>query len=241
MLLGRRFKADGYPWNSVEDMLDTILEPSGYTYQGLQEHGPIYPDYEYYKFEKGLLRPDGELGFSTPTGRIELYSTLFEHFGMDPLPTFNEPSMGPEATPELYEEYPFILMSGVRITTMFHSEHRQIPYMRLFNSDPLIEMNAEDAKAMDINEGDWVWIENPNGKIRQRAHLTLGIEPGMALCQHGWWYPEAEPSSPHLYGMWEVNANQLLKNKPHPVCGFGSDVKCVLCKIYKVSEEEISR
>jgi hypothetical protein len=59
----------------------------------------------------------------------------------------------------------------------------------------------------------------------------------MALAQHGWWFPEQEASEPNLYGMWDVNVNHLLLNAPSK-CGFGSDIKCVLARIYKVSDEQ---
>ena len=63
-----------------------------------------------------------------------------------------------------------------------------------------------------------------------------------ALARHGWWYPEKEGTEeagePSLYGMWDVNVNHLLLNAPSKA-GFGSDIKCVLCKIYKVREDEM--
>jgi hypothetical protein len=33
------------------------------------------------------LRPDKKPGFQTPSGRIELYSSLREGWGLEPLPT----------------------------------------------------------------------------------------------------------------------------------------------------------
>ena len=53
--------------------------------------GMHYSPFRYYKYKEGLLRPDGQPGFMTPTGRYELYCTLFESFGDDPLPYYQEP------------------------------------------------------------------------------------------------------------------------------------------------------
>ena len=68
---------------------------------------------DYYKYERGEMRQDGQPGFATPTGRIELWSTAFNQFGDDPLPYYLEPEFGP-GNPELMKEYPFILTTGAR-------------------------------------------------------------------------------------------------------------------------------
>ncbi|MDR1185737.1 MAG: molybdopterin-dependent oxidoreductase [Coriobacteriales bacterium] len=237
-LLGKRFNEEAWPWDNEEEILDTILKPSGFTYQELRDRGYVYPEYTYRKYEKGLLRADGQPGFHTPTGRVELYSIHFQNFGYDPLPYYEEPALSPVSTPDLYKEYNLVLMTGARSPVFFHSEHRQIPYLRQINSDPYVEIHPDFAKENDINEGDWVWLENPRGRCRQRAKLTQAILPGTALGQHAWWYPEEEGSEPHLYGMRPVNINYLLVNAP-AVHGFGADIKATLCKIYKVKEGEM--
>ena len=43
---------------------------------------------------------------------------------------------------------------------------------------------------------------------------------------------------PNLYGFRQSNINQLLANKPGRT-GFGADLKCTLCKIYRCSEEDL--
>lgn len=49
--------------------------------------------FEYRKCEKGLLRPDGQIGFSTEIGRAEIYSMIFHYaswFGLDSLHCYVE-------------------------------------------------------------------------------------------------------------------------------------------------------
>lgn len=58
----------------------------GMTYEELKEKVVYQREVNYRKYETGRLRPDGQPGFNTPTGRIELYSTMFRQFGEDPLP-----------------------------------------------------------------------------------------------------------------------------------------------------------
>ena len=61
---------------------------------------------EYRKYAKGLLRKGGEPGFDTPSGKVELVSSLLEKYGYDALPVYVEPIEGPLGSPELYEEIP---------------------------------------------------------------------------------------------------------------------------------------
>ena len=57
-----------------------------FDYDELQEKVVIQRDVYYRKYETGLLRPDGKVGFNTSTGRINLYSPMFASVGEDPLP-----------------------------------------------------------------------------------------------------------------------------------------------------------
>ena len=56
------------------------------------------------------------MGFATPTGKAELYSTIFEQLDYDPLPRHEEPHENPISNPELAKQYPLMLMSGARET-----------------------------------------------------------------------------------------------------------------------------
>ena len=69
----------------------------------------------YRKYESGRLRPDGQPGFNTPTGRVELYSTMFRQFGEDPLPYYEEPQLSPVSTPDIAETYPLVLTTGAHV------------------------------------------------------------------------------------------------------------------------------
>ncbi len=132
----------------------------------------------YRKYETGKLRPDGMPGFNTPTGRVELYSTMFRQFGVDPLPFYEEPQFSPVSTPEKMEEYPFVLTTGARTYCYFHSEGKQIPYLREMNPDPLIEINPEDALKLGIADGQWVRVSNPFGSCVLKAKVTQIVKPG---------------------------------------------------------------
>jgi anaerobic selenocysteine-containing dehydrogenase len=238
--IGSRFNHDMFPWPDVDGMYDAMLEPAPINYEELTKLRWWYDSsIEYYRYEKGLFRLDGKPGFPTPTGRIELYSTVAESIGAPPLPFYSEPYEGPYSTPERYEKYPVITITGTRNVQFFHSEGRQVGKFREICKYPTFEINPEYAKEMGIEEGDWCWIENDLARIRQRAHLTNIIDKRCINLQSGWWFPEMDPHDDPMYGCWDVNPNCLIEPGHQGVTGFGADYKALLCKIYKVQEGEM--
>jgi len=193
----------------------------------------------YRKYEKGLLRADGQPGFNTTTGKVELSPLLYKAWGIDPLPYHLEPPIGPITTPDQYKDYPYILTTGGRSFEFFHSEHRQIETMREFHPDPLVMINPEVAQAHGIKEGDWVWIEGTNGgRFKQKAHLDVALNPKFIHAEHGWWFPEREGAEPSLFGTFDSNPNNVTVAECTGQGGIGSPIKSMLCKIYKVNTDE---
>jgi anaerobic selenocysteine-containing dehydrogenase len=235
--LGRRLNPEAWPWKNVREMFSAMIKTVGMTFEELRDKGFAYDTFEYKKYEKGLLRPDKEAGFNTPTGKVELYSTVLERCGLDALPYFEEPPESPVSAPEIAKAYPLVLTTGARIRSFFHSEHRQIRSLRRMNPDPLTEIHPETAKKLGIKDGDWIYIENKHGRCKQRAKLTAGIHPRVVHCQHGWWFPEKPGAEPSLYGAWESNINLLLPSGWTGRSGFGYPFKAQLCRVYKLEED----
>jgi len=200
--LGRRMgqKAWGA---SVEADLDYILEPGGVTWAQVKDKPYIRGEVKFRKYE--------ERGFSTPTGKFELYCTTFEKWGYDPLPQYKEIPESPVSKPEMVKEYPYILITGPRTPVFYHSEYRMIPWLREIRPDPTVEIHPETAEKYGIKDGDWVFIESPRGKIKQRAELTTGIDTRVVCIEHGWWFPERKDPG---HGWDESNSNILTDNDP---------------------------
>jgi anaerobic selenocysteine-containing dehydrogenase len=173
-------------------------------------------------------------GFATPTGKVELYSTVLEKLGYEPLPRYEEPPETPVSQPELAKKYPFILITGARFRPMHHSEHRQIRSLRRLYPYPTAEINPETARRLNIGEGDWVVIETLRGKIKQKAKLTSRIPPRMIEAQHGWWFPEEIGEDPLLYRAFESNVNVLTEDDD-TYCDSATGAVTfgpMLCKVY---------
>jgi len=173
------------PWNSVEEFLEAMLFKTEVDFAELKKTSAYVVPLRLKKYEKA--------GFKTPTKKFELYSTMFEKNGYEPLPNYVEPPESPLSKPELLNEYPFILYTGNRHLEYYHSQGRQIASLRKLVPDPLVEVNPKTAIELGLNDGDWLWIETPQvrgERVRMRLKVTDKVHPKMVMARHGWWFPE---------------------------------------------------
>ena len=198
----------------------------GYTFKEVVDMAGIQGDLVFKKYEK--------YGFATPTRKVELYSTIFEKLGYDPLPGYEEAPGSPISAPELAKEYPLILITGGRVRHYYHSEFRQIEMMRKRHPDPLLQIHPETAQKLGIEDGDWVYVESKLGKAQFKAQVFDGIDPRVVHAEHSWWFPEDEGAEPSLHGVWKSNVNVLLDDDPDhcdQICGGWPNTG--LCKVYR--------
>ncbi|MBW2517789.1 MAG: molybdopterin-dependent oxidoreductase [Deltaproteobacteria bacterium] len=225
--LAHRVGQGDHWWDDFEQALDWILEPMDITWQDFKKMDYLRGEviHQKYKFK----------GFSTPSRKFELYATLLEQWGYDPLPQYREPPESPYSTPERFKDYPYILITGRRSPGFFHTENRQIPWLRELHRDPIVEIHPRAANKEGITEGQWVVIESPRGKIRQRAKLFEGMDARVVSAEHGWWFPEKKGPG---YGWDESNINILTDNAYDtcdPAMG-ATNVRTLLCRIYPEPE-----
>ncbi|MFC1868818.1 molybdopterin-dependent oxidoreductase [Thermodesulfobacteriota bacterium] len=217
------------PMKSVHELNDWLLSPTGMTFDEVRAKDIVHVPFEYRKYEKKDYR------FPTETGKIELYSMHFEKYGYDPLPYFEEPPQSPYSTPELFKEYPLILISGSRTNCFYHGLGRQIPWLRELYPEPTMEIHPDTAEKMGICDGDWVWIETSQkkGRIKQKAELTLGIHPKVVHARSHWWFPEKKGEAEDA--CTESNINTIMSmSGPYDSISGTTVVRGCLCKIYKV-------
>jgi anaerobic selenocysteine-containing dehydrogenase len=175
--LAKRLGLKDMFWENETAMYDYLLGPTGLTLSEFIKEKRIYAPLVFKQYEKK--------GFKTPSGKVEIYSSIFEKNGCDPLPTYTEPFQSPIQTPGLTKEYPLI-MTSARRPFFRHSENRQNPLLR--EQCPLapVRIHPETANKMGIDDGDPVIIETPTGKISANAELTEGIHPDVIQTMPGW-------------------------------------------------------
>jgi anaerobic selenocysteine-containing dehydrogenase len=240
--LGRKMGYGEYfPWKTREQAIDDELEPLGITCEDLKKHPEgliitvppflytqkrgfwgeiirgimklvVFRDYPY-MYKKYEMQ-----GFMTPSKKVEIYSEQLEKHGHDPLPAYREPAESPVSQPEMAKEYPLILIAGTKLEAYTHSMMRNIPGLRKYAPENLVEIHPEAASKLKINTGYFVKVSSPRGHIQCKASITDIIDSRVV----------------HLYhGFNESNCNVLTDNKAFdPITG-SVGMKSLLCKVEK--------
>jgi cysteine desulfurase NifS len=215
-----------------EAMIRQALQGSGYTLEDVRAAGGWVrlstPMMEYRKWQKGSLCPDGQPGFDTPTGKFEIWSTVLEEYGYEPLPKFIEPKEGPMSSPDLTGKFPLVFNSGARTQNEFRSQHHGIPGLAKDYPEPTVDINNRDAKERGISDGDLVTVTTPRGSVRFRARVGDDIMPGVVECAMG----GGTPVGPEAWQEWNVNKLTDLGNFDD-ISGFPV-YKALLCDVARV-------
>lgn len=167
--LGRYF-----PWHDYTVVLDWQLKQVGSSLAEMQRVGvkrfarktPIY------------FAEDADIRFNTPSGKIELWSSLLAETGQDPLPKYTPPQRPPEG--------------------YYHLNYGRAPahtFGRTINNPQLFELMPENAVWVhpsvaalhDLRSGDYVLLENPQGRRsnRVRVRVTQRIRTDSIFIVHG--------------------------------------------------------
>ncbi len=221
-----------YPRNE-EEVVRHVLKGSPFSLEDVRAAGgQVQVEtvmMQYKKWEKGLLRKDGKLGFETPTGKFEIASTLLEEHGYDPLPVYTEPAESPLSQPNLAKKFPLVFNSGSRVTTDFRSQFHGIPGLAKERPEPTVTIHTRDAAVRGIRNGDAVILRSPRGSVRLRALVTDDIVPGAVDANMG----GGGPLGPKAWQ--ECNINDLTDLRYDPISGFPI-YKTLLCEVVRASE-----
>lgn len=139
----------------------------GITYEALTEK-------QYMKADVQPLFP-GKL--PTPSGKIELYSLAMEHDGYPPLPVY---------TPLAEDgELPFLFVPGPNHHFLNSTFSNNEKHVRMEKA-PRLYMNAADAAALGIADGDKVKVWNERGQCTFVAAVGDDVLPGVVVSQGLW-------------------------------------------------------
>ena len=196
---------------------DYMLEPTGITVEDLKEapDGVIKCQVPIREQKHYVMA-----GFQTPSGKVEIKSSILEKYGYDPLPVYKEPVESPISQPDLAQLYPLVLTTGARTISYTHSQHRNLKKLRSMVPEPLLEIHPDDAERRGIESGDMVAVSSPRGVVKVKTRVTDIILPGVVHLPHHW--PD------------EANANILCDDgNLDPISGFPA-FKSQLCQVIKI-------
>jgi cysteine desulfurase NifS len=224
-----------YP-QTEESILERALENTGFTVDEVRKAGgsvqvePVIMQYK--KWQKGLLRDDGQPGFATPSTKFEISSSILAEHGYDPLPNYTEPLESPQSSPNLAKDFPLVFNSGARTFYDFRSQHHGVKSLGANQPDPMVTINTRDAAARNINDTDWVLVSTPRGSVTLRARVTDSIVQGAIDANMGGGGPLGPKS-------WqECNVNELTDLDHYdPISGFPI-YKSLLCQVKRTDQKE---
>jgi len=214
-LASRMGLGDLFPWQSDEELVRYLLEPTGLSFDYLLNEKPEGDFYaqKIYDIPEGLFR--------TPSGKIEIYSKALEEIGFDPLPSFLEPERGSRRGGRKWlDKYPLILSTGSRNLYYTHSQHRQAKKLTKLYPEPLAEIGPKTAQKYGLVDNDAIAIETNRGQVKMKVKVEDRVAEGVVLAPHGW--------------LDEANANRLTDvNCREPIMGY-PDMKSLQCQIRKI-------
>lgn len=167
--------ADFFPWASMDEVLDVILNDptTGHaTVASLRGAGGFAP-------LKVPAVAYADWKFDSPSGKIEFYSPRAERLGLPPLPMHKVDKGSP---------YPLALSFG-RTLTHFHSfydEGRALSSLAKHNTAPQLWISPADADARQLADGDAIKIYNERGEFAAKACITNDMRPGVVWMHDGW-------------------------------------------------------
>jgi anaerobic selenocysteine-containing dehydrogenase len=139
---------------------------------------------------------NGLIKFTDPI-QIHLYSEVLQKFKMaaqgrtngrqppehlrqrvetffDPLPMYHDP-LEYETTNN--NEFPLNAVTQ-RPMAMYHSWDSQNAWLRQIHADNALVMHPSVGLEHEFEDGDWVWVESPHGKVKCVCQFSEAVEPG---------------------------------------------------------------
>ena len=208
-----------YAFKNDKEWVNYMLKPTGLTVDDFAGKPIVYATepVTYQKYLKG--------GFGTPSKKVELYSETYAKYGQDPLPSYKEPLALKDWDPKAHPQYP--LKGTTRKQYQYvHTKFRNLDYLKKLYPEPLVTIHPDDASAHQIQEGNMVRVESPNGSVVMKATISDRARPGLIVVDFGWGNPWDAP---------QTNANSLARGDVWDPISGGTSNRLFYCSIHKVN------
>lgn len=163
-----------FPFSRYEEFLRAQLAGTGVSLDELRGRG--FVEWPAEPIAPGRLRKGG---FMTPSGRVELVSSLLTAAGFAREP---RPATWRTSTDDAI--FPYHLVTH-KLPFHTQSATAENPYLAGIQSDNPIVMNPETAAQIGVESGDTVQVESRRGALAARVRVSAGIRPDtLALAHH---------------------------------------------------------
>jgi len=157
--LGERLGlGDFFQYKDEEDYIRQQLAPLGVGLAEIRTHGYVHAP-------EGNEN-SGEPTWSTPSGKIELFSSTLEAGKFDPVPRWEEP---PQPKPGAF----YLLTGKVAQHTQFGTQNNQL--LHKYQDEPRLWMSVEAAQELGLKDRDLVEVTSEVGSVKVALEVTPAI------------------------------------------------------------------
>src|SRR5215472_1136409 len=176
---------------SLDQMIDTALASENPWLKGidrarLEKEGHVRLNFGSRAGEEQTRKPFlpfARGNFRTSSGKAELYSEDLKAQGLDPVASFVAPEESRHGGSA--KRYPLELLAR-KADNFLNSSFSNLPCLQAMEEVGLLEMNAADAQARGIREGDPVRVFNHRGEILLKARVDGRVGPGVVAARLSW-------------------------------------------------------
>ncbi len=181
----------------MNEMIRKVIEPAGLTYDQLaQEKAIDVVGQDYIPYKDGI--------FLTASQKAEFWVGAWKEEGFNPIASYARAEEDARNADGLASKYP--LFSVQRKTYRgVHSTFNNLEWMdEVCDTQPVILLNAADAKERGISDGDAVVVYNDRGEHHGVAEVGERIKQGVVGLQNGWWEQQGGSSSCVTNDKWKT-------------------------------------
>ena len=199
--LGLKLGLDEYfQFEDIEEVLDWELKEMGSSLEEMQKIGVKSFERE----SSDLYIADGEdYEFDTPTGKIELYSTLLAEEGFDPMPVYT-------AHPEPPSGFYRLIYGRAPMHTFSRTSNN--PNLNDLMDENSVWINPKVATQWGIKNDQYIWLQNQDNIISSfpvKARVTEKIRWDSVYIVHGFGHSNKRLTRAHGRG---ASDSQLITN-----------------------------
>ncbi|HEX9078308.1 MAG TPA: molybdopterin-dependent oxidoreductase [Desulfuromonadaceae bacterium] len=195
-----------FPWHDYEEKIKAQCALWGINYEELKKNGTVtFPD-----SAAPYITPLNPPQFTTPSGKIELYSTELKEHGFDPVPRYVSHPRPADGQ--------FRLIYGRSAVHTF-SRSTNNPNLDELFAENEVWVNAGKARALGIKNGDYVRLVNQDGAKSNRIKVkaTERIREDCVYMVHG--FATASKELHRAYGKGADDQGLITSYAVDPICG----------------------
>jgi len=197
-----------FPYKDIEEMLDWQLSKLGSSLNEMKKIGiKKLPEYN----SKLFFDQDEDVEFSTSSGKIELYSAIFEEHGYDPVPVYKPHPEPPEG---------YYRLNYGRAPMHTFSRTANNPNLTDLMDENTLWINPRAAAEWSLKNDQYIWLKNQDDVISSfpiKVRITERIRWDSVYMVHG--FGQTNKNYRRSYGKGASDTELITNVMEDPIMG----------------------